>query len=97
MRLTYDPRHNIAYIRFGKKQGDVETIKVSEELCIDMSPDGKVYGIELLNANEQLRREESGKLLVKNEATRGRIGNSAKECSLNNLPIRSYTVCNSVL
>ncbi len=42
MRLTYDPRHNIAYIRFGKKQGEVETIKVSEELCIDLSPDGKV-------------------------------------------------------
>ena len=42
MRLTYDPRHNIAYIRFGKKQGEIETIKVSEELCIDLSPDGKV-------------------------------------------------------
>ncbi len=69
MRLTYDPRHNIAYIRFGKKQGEVETIKVSEELCIDLSPDGKVYGIELLNANEQLRREDLGRLLVKNEAT----------------------------
>ena len=78
MRFTYDPRHNIAYIRFGKKQEEVETIKVSEELCIDMSPDGKVYGIELLNANEQLRREELGKLLVKNGVTRGRIGNSAK-------------------
>ena len=69
MRLTYDPRHNIAYIRFGKNPGEVETIKVSEELCIDLSPDGKVYGIELLNANEQLRREELGRLLVKNEAT----------------------------
>ena len=69
MRLTYDPRHNIAYIRFGKKQGDVETIKVSEELCIDLSPDGKVYGIELLNANQQLQREELGKLFVKNGAT----------------------------
>ncbi len=40
-----------------EKSREVETIKVSEELCIDLSPDGKVYGIELLNANEQLRRE----------------------------------------
>jgi len=69
MRLTYDPRHNIAYIRFGKKQGEVETIKVSEELCIDLSPDGKVYGIELLNANEQLQREDLGKFIIINEAT----------------------------
>ena len=69
MRLTYGPRHNIAYIRFGKKQGEVETIKVSEELCIDLSPDGKVYGIELLNANEQLQREDLGKFIIINEAT----------------------------
>ena len=69
MRLSYDPRYNIAYLRFRKRDSYVETICVSEELCIDLSPDGKVYGIELLNANEQLRREEFGKLLVKNEAT----------------------------
>ncbi len=34
-----------------------------------MSPDGTVYGIELLNANEQLRRGDIGKILVINEAT----------------------------
>jgi hypothetical protein len=30
---------------------------------------GTIYGIELLNANEQLRREDTGRLLVINEAT----------------------------
>jgi len=28
---------------------------VSDELNVDIAPDGSVYGIELLNANEQLR------------------------------------------
>ncbi|HNS23024.1 MAG TPA: hypothetical protein PKH24_21175 [Sedimentisphaerales bacterium] len=28
-----------------------------------------VYGIELLNANEQLQREDMGELIVVNEAT----------------------------
>jgi len=69
MKFTYDPRYNIAYIRFGKKRKDVETIKVSDELNVDMSPDGTVYGIELLNANEQLRRGDIGRVLVVNEAT----------------------------
>jgi len=69
MRITYDPKHNIAYVRFGEKQGEVDTIRVSDELIIDMAPDGVIYGIELLNANEQLRRGDRGKLLVINEAT----------------------------
>ena len=52
MEFTYDPRYNVAYIRFGKKPGkvEVETIRVSEELNIDLAPNGTVYGIELLNA-----------------------------------------------
>jgi uncharacterized protein YuzE len=68
MQLTYDPRYNIAYLRFHEKTGAVETIRVSDELNVDMAPDGTVYGLELLNANEQLRGEESGKLVVVNEA-----------------------------
>lgn len=73
MRLTYDPRYNIAYIRLHEKIVEVETIKVSDELNVDIAPDGTIYGIELLNANEQLRKENGGKILVINEATGERI------------------------
>jgi len=69
MRFTYDPRYNVAYIRFHKKSTEVETIRISDELNVDIAPDGTIYGIELLNANEQLNREDMGKLLVINEAT----------------------------
>lgn len=69
MRFTYDPRYNIAYIRFHEKSTEVETIRISEEMNVDMAPDGTIYGIELLNANVQLQREDTGKLLVINEAT----------------------------
>ena len=55
MKLTYDPRHNVAYIRLREQSGQVETIRVSDELNINLAPDGMIYGIELLNANEQLR------------------------------------------
>jgi uncharacterized protein YuzE len=54
MKLTYDREYNIAYICFREKPEQVETIQISEELNIDMSPDGTVYGIELLNARDQL-------------------------------------------
>jgi uncharacterized protein YuzE len=69
MRFTYDPRYNIAYIRLQEKSSEVETIRISDELVVDMAPDGTVYGIELLNANEQLQHEDKGRLLVINEAT----------------------------
>lgn len=69
MKLTYDPRYNIAYLRLHEKKAEVETIRVSDEINIDLAADGTIYGIELLNANMQLRREDEGKLLVVNEAT----------------------------
>jgi uncharacterized protein YuzE len=68
MKLTYDPRRNIAYLRFQEKRAEVETIRISEELNVDLGPDGTVYGIELLNANEQLQATDDGTLVVVNEA-----------------------------
>jgi uncharacterized protein YuzE len=69
MRFTYDPRYNIAYICFQEKRTEVETIRISDESVVDMAPDGTIYGVELLNANEQLQREDTDRLLVINEAT----------------------------
>lgn len=68
MRLTYDPQHNVAYLRLQEKTTEVDTIRVSDELNVDIAPDGTVYGIELLNANEQLRAADGGSLVVVNEA-----------------------------
>jgi uncharacterized protein YuzE len=50
VKLTYDPRYNIAYICLKEKSSQVETICVSEEMNVDIAPDGTIYGIELLNA-----------------------------------------------
>jgi uncharacterized protein YuzE len=69
MKLTYDPQHNIGYIRFRKKTSGVETLRVSAELNIDIAPNGLVYGIELLNANEQLSSTPLKDLIVENAST----------------------------
>lgn len=69
MRLSYDPRYNVAYLQFHEKSTEVESVKVSEALVVDLAPDGTIYGIELLNANEQLRGTAAGRLIVANEAT----------------------------
>ncbi len=69
MKLTYDPAHNIAYLRLHQKKTQVETIRVSDEMNVDIAPDGTVYGIELLNANAQLEAEDDGNLVIVNEVS----------------------------
>lgn len=65
MQLSYDPVHNIAYLRLREPEGaEVETIRLSDEVNIDLAPDGSIYGIELLNANAQLRAADGGRLVL---------------------------------
>ncbi|MBA3960294.1 MAG: DUF2283 domain-containing protein [Chthoniobacterales bacterium] len=69
MKLTYDPRYNVAYLSFQEKIAQVETIRVNESFAVDIGADGSVYGVELLNANEQLRGDNGGNFVVVNEVT----------------------------
>jgi uncharacterized protein YuzE len=69
MEIKYDPRYNIAYIRLRRKSAGAKTLQISDELNIDLSPDGKIYGIELLNAREQLIK---GKKISFTDASTGK-------------------------
>jgi len=73
MKLTYDRARNIAYIRLRPPGAEVKTVRVSDELNVDIAPDGSVYGIELLNANEQLRAGDDGRLVLVEPDGRERI------------------------
>ena len=68
MKLTYDSRYNIAYLRLHEKFDQVETIRVSDQINVDIAPDGTVYGIEFLNANEQLQAEDEGNFVLVDES-----------------------------
>ena len=74
MQLSYDPRRNIAYLRLREATGaEVETIRLSDELNVDLAPDGTLYGIELLNANVQLRASDGGHFVLVDEGAGRRI------------------------
>ena len=70
MEVTCDPRYSIGYIRFAERVSEVDMIKVSESLNVDVSPDGKVCGIELLDATKQLASDSL--LTFMNEASGSR-------------------------
>lgn len=74
MKLSYDPKYNVAYIRFKEKLGHVTTIKISDDMNVDIASDGTVYGVELLNPNEQLTRDH-GALIVE-------LGDQRREIAL---------------
>ena len=63
MKLTYDRDRNIAYLRLRPKGGAGATLRVSDELNVALAPDGSGYGIELLNANVQLRAADGGRIV----------------------------------
>ena len=63
MRLTYDPKANAAYIRLRDKTGDIETLQITGDFLVDIDATGAVCGIELLNANEQLKGSDGGRIV----------------------------------
>jgi uncharacterized protein YuzE len=67
MKLSYDPRANVAYIRLREREGEVETIEVTSDFLVDIDATRAVCGIELLNANEQLIAGDDGKLVFVNQ------------------------------
>ncbi len=67
MQIKYHPRHNVAYIYLQDRPTTVNTVELSENLLMDVGEDGTVYGLELLNAREQLRTGALRELEVENE------------------------------
>ena len=68
MKLTYDLRHDIAYLRICAKPATVETVHVSDELNVEVALDGTVCGIEFLKAKQQLTGTDHGQLVIVDEA-----------------------------
>jgi len=53
MRISYDPKYDILYIKLGKAKR-VFCIEVDEDITFDVDQSGKLVGIEILSASERL-------------------------------------------
>jgi len=67
MRISVNGKLNVAYIYLQDRPDTVETKRLSDDLLMDVGPNGTVYGLELLNAREQLRSADLAELSVKDE------------------------------
>lgn len=52
MKIRYDPEVDAAYISFKKGLVEVTTIRLSEDVAIDLGPNEEIVGIEILDASE---------------------------------------------
>jgi uncharacterized protein YuzE len=54
MKLKYDPEVDAMYISFKQGTTQVTTIRINEDVAIDLGPGEEIVGIEVLDASEHL-------------------------------------------
>jgi len=52
MKIKYDTEVDAAYISFKKGPTQVTTIRLTEDIAIDLGPNEEIVGIEILDASE---------------------------------------------
>lgn len=55
MKIKYDPKVDALYISFKRGPTQVTTIRVTEDVAIDIGPNEEIMGIEVLDASEHLK------------------------------------------
>ena len=54
MRISYDPEVDALYIRFVEGQQECRTVRLNEEVALNIGAGEKLVGIEVLDAREVL-------------------------------------------
>ena len=53
MKVSYDKKVDALYLQLGNKSPD-GVVEISEGVNLDTTPDGKIVGIEILNASKKM-------------------------------------------
>ncbi len=54
MKIKYDPKVDAAYISFKKGPTQVTTVRLTEDVAVDLGPHEEIVGIEVLDASKHL-------------------------------------------
>jgi uncharacterized protein YuzE len=64
MKISYDPEADAVYIRLLEGAFECRTVRLNEEIALNIAPGEKLVGIEILDASEVLGEGQVPKLLV---------------------------------
>ena len=54
MKISYDPEIDALYIRLIEGKHECRTVRLNEEITLNIGPNEKLVGIEILDATEVL-------------------------------------------
>lgn len=57
MTVNYDQKKDLLYLRLDHRQHEVTNKRVSDEVVLDIGEDGKIIGIEILDASIHVQLE----------------------------------------
>ncbi len=67
MKIRYDPQVDALYISFKKGRSNVTTVRINEDVAIDLRPGEEVVGIEVLDASEHVDLDrKAAKVVLEN-------------------------------
>jgi len=58
MRVLYDDKSDLLYIRFDDRKQEVINKRVSEDVVLDLGDGDRIIGIEIMDASKHIRLEQ---------------------------------------
>lgn len=66
MKIKYDPKVDALYIRLIDEPAECEVLRINEQVAINIGPNEKVIGIEILDASHLWGGLKEGKVQLEN-------------------------------
>lgn len=66
MKISYDPEIDALYIRLLEGHHQCRTLRLNEEIALNIGADEKLVGIEILNAKEVLGQGKIPSIILEN-------------------------------
>lgn len=66
MKISYDPEIDAMYIRLIDGKHECRTVRLNEEVALNIGPGEKLVGIEILDAKEVLGRGKLPSVVLEN-------------------------------
>jgi uncharacterized protein YuzE len=64
MKISYDPKHDVLYLKFSEGKV-VDTVEVVEGVLIDYGENGEIVGIEMINASALIKTKPLQEIVIK--------------------------------
>ncbi len=66
MKVSYDPEVDAIYIRLIERPQECRTVRLNEEIALNIGPNETLVGIEILDAKQVLGQGELPRIVLEN-------------------------------